>query len=169
VKFDLASNKFYAPLIDTIEAREADEVFLLRSMLFPASHVNHLMLEQSLKAAMPAHSLAHNSDELINLCFTKLLLAQTRVDRPHHILSRWSMSYNLLTVSLVQEMTNEEKPVPAISMRVETPQRQFLAKLKVDAAECRELKCYRDAIQYEGGELAVKVENVIKDLLECDY
>ena len=139
VVYDAPTGKFFAPIIDhESDCSTAENSFLLRSMVFHGSHINHLMLTRSIRVVLPrqdSENLTENEKELINTCFSPLLILLTkksaqRMIQAEQIISRWSHFHNpdstkLLKVSMVAEDAEFEsqKPVVGYELALDSPQR----------------------------------------------
>ena len=62
--------------------------------------------------------------------------------------------------------------MPILRLRRDTPQRRFLEALRVDVSsegDEESLTCFPDAIQFDEGAKAEKLESVIRDILMCGF
>ena len=108
-----------------LEARD-DKSFLVRSMLFPGSHINHLMIQQSLEHLLKTESQSNSDlDEIIEHCFPHIV--QVDSSDPQHMLSKWAIisdgSEKILQVSMVDDDQEFEadKPENCLTLKIDTP------------------------------------------------
>ena len=104
VVYDASTGKFFSPIIhQDVDSNILENSFLLRSMVFHGSHINHLMLPRSIRAVFPAQdsfdNLTEKENELVNTCLSPLLTLSTKksakqITKSEQVFSRWSLSDN---------------------------------------------------------------------------
>ena len=100
---------------------------------------------------------------MLESCFNKLVQMHYVGDGgiSHPVVSKWELSRDekVLRVSIIdKEDGNDQDLVPALSLNLESPQRQLLEILnQKDSNAIKEFKCYRDVILFDDD----RVESVI--------